>query len=27
MLKRADERTGDLVVIADQARARGMTCQ
>ena len=27
VLKRADERAGDLAEIADQARARGVTCE
>jgi len=27
VLKRADERAGDLAAIADQARGRGMTCE
>jgi hypothetical protein len=27
VLKRADQRAGDLAAIADQARARGMTCE
>ena len=27
VLKRADQRAGDLAATADQARARGMTCE
>lgn len=27
VFKRADQRTGDLAAIADQARARGLTCE
>lgn len=27
VLKRADQRAGDLAAVADQARARGMTCE
>jgi len=27
VLKRADQRAGDLATVADQARARGMTCE
>jgi len=27
VFKRADKRAGDLAAIADQARARGMTCE
>jgi len=27
VLKRADQRAGDLAEVADQARARGMTCE
>ncbi|MCY1465004.1 hypothetical protein D9M71_830960 [compost metagenome] len=27
VLKRADQRAGDLAAIADQARARGVTCE
>lgn len=27
VFKRADQRAGDLAAIADQARARGLTCE
>ncbi|WP_442966277.1 DUF2514 family protein [Pseudomonas sp. URMO17WK12:I11] len=27
VLKRADQRAGDLAEVADQARARGVTCE
>ena len=27
VFKRADQRAGDLTAIADQARARGLTCE
>ncbi|MNC60099.1 hypothetical protein D3C75_1099550 [compost metagenome] len=27
VLKRADQRAGDLAAIADQARVRGLTCE